>query len=144
MRAKRELKNFSDLLKKIRKDRRLTQEQVIKQLHQNYNEKYSKGDMSKWEHGRYRPSAEVVEILETDILKTPPGLLLDAADYREEAETRRQENIISELKRIIQKQFKLLAAANNLQFVNLETGEWETPSLEDLLNSYHHKESPRT
>jgi len=145
MRPKRELKKFSNLLKRLRLDRVLTQKQLLDQLHKGgYDQKYSKADISKWEHGYYRPPAEVLEILETDILKTPPGLLLNAADYFEEAELRRQENIISELKQYIQKQFRLLAAANNQQFFDIDAGKWVTPSIDDQLESYQHSASPGT
>ncbi len=123
MRMKRELKDFANQLKMLRKDRGLTQKQLMEQLHKHYDERYSKGDISKWEHGYYRPPAEVIEILETDILKTPPGLLLDAADYREEAELRRQENVISQLKQYVDEQMQHLAVELGLRYRDPDTGE---------------------
>ena len=104
-------------------------------------EKYTKGDVSKWENGYYRPPSEIVECLE-DILRTPPGFLLDAAGYYEEAEYRRQENIIHQVKEYVKQQFKYLAAANDLKYRDIDSGEWVSPSLEDQIDAFKHHIQP--
>jgi len=51
---------------------------------------YDKSAISKWETGSHVPSAEVVEILEDILLPKSNGLLLKAAGYLYEAESRYQ------------------------------------------------------
>lgn len=81
---------FGDLLKKIRKGRQMTQTQLVEEIHKQSNPlKYRAADISKWEHGWYRPPEDVVELLEEDIFHLPKGHLLKAAGYLQAAEYRR-------------------------------------------------------
>jgi transcriptional regulator with XRE-family HTH domain len=80
---------FGDLLKKMRKERQMTQAQLVEEIHKQGDElKYRAADVSKWEHGWYRPPEDVVEYLE-DIFHLPEGHLLEAAGYLQTAEYRR-------------------------------------------------------
>lgn len=72
---------FGRLLKHYRKDCGLTQEQLLEKLRDQGWEIWSKGTVSKWEHGLQRPNAEVTEILE-DILGVRKGILFGAARYK--------------------------------------------------------------
>lgn len=79
---------FGSLLKRYRKQARLSQSQVVEGLRRAaYEDRYGVPDISKWEHGRI-PREEVAEELE-EILSTPKGLLLRAAGYHSAAEYRR-------------------------------------------------------
>ena len=80
---------FGDLLRQLRNERRLSQKQLVEEIHKQGYEKYTAADVSKWEHGRYTPPEDVVELLEEDILHLPKGLLLEAAGYLQAAEYRR-------------------------------------------------------
>lgn len=135
------LGDFGNQLQRMRKERKLTQEQLLQLLREQRCEKYSKGDISKWENDYYRPPSEVVEYLE-DILRAPPGFLLDAAQFYEEAEYRRQENVINQLKEYIKEQFKFLAAANNLEYKDIDSGEWVSPSLREQTEAWMHQIRP--
>jgi len=80
---------FGDLLKKTRRERQMTQAQLVEEIHKQGDElKYRAADVSKWEHGWYRPPEDVVEYLE-DIFHLPEGRLLEAAGYLQTAEYRR-------------------------------------------------------
>lgn len=140
MRDQKKLRDFSKLLRESRKAKRKTQKQLLEMLHNRGYEKYSKGDVSKWEHGYYRPPAEVIEDLE-DVLREPPGFLLDAAGFYEQAEFRRQEHVISRLEEYVKEQFRLLAAANNLKYKDLDSGKWVSPSLEDKIRVWGEMQS---
>jgi len=80
---------FGDLLKKTRRERQMTQTQLIEEIRKQGYEKYTAADVSKWENGRYKPPEDVVEILEEDIFHLPKGQLLEAAGYLPAAECRR-------------------------------------------------------
>jgi len=83
---------FGRLLTKYRKASHLTQPQVVKKLQaQGYGKRYSKSDISKWENGRTKPPADVVESLE-DIWGIT-GPLLKAAGYDARAELRQKDPI---------------------------------------------------
>jgi transcriptional regulator with XRE-family HTH domain len=79
--------NFGQLLKKLRKEHRLTQREILNRLHKQGYESYEKSAVSKWENGYHRPPKEVVEIL-ADILEYKAEALLGEAGYRDEAEAR--------------------------------------------------------
>lgn len=122
---------FGELLRAKRETVGLTQGQLAQALNQRLtNKNYSKVAISKWEHHYSTPRPAVIEALEA-IIGTPAGLLLNAAGYYEQAETKRQQVVIDQLKRYIKEQFKLLAAANDLKFRDIDTGEWIVPTLED-------------
>lgn len=77
---------FGELLREHRKQSGYTQTEIVVSLrNQGYEERYSKSDISKWEHGRAKPPADVVEALE-DILDLDRGRLLKAAGYHPEAQ----------------------------------------------------------
>lgn len=79
---------FGPLLEKWRNLSDLTQTGLVEELRVGLeNERYSKSDISKWEHGRI-PAEDIVEQLEK-ILSIPEGLLLRAAHYSRAAEYRR-------------------------------------------------------
>lgn len=79
---------FGPLLKKWRNLSDLTQTGLVEELRVGLeNERYSKSDISKWEHGKI-PAEDIVEQLEK-ILSIPEGLLLRAAHYSRAAEYRR-------------------------------------------------------
>jgi len=80
---------FGDLLKKIRIKREMTQTRLVERIHDQHYTKYSAADISKWEHGWYKPPEDVVALLEEDIFHLPEGLLLEAAGYLQTAEGRR-------------------------------------------------------
>jgi transcriptional regulator with XRE-family HTH domain len=80
---------FGDLLKKTREERRMSQTELVEEIHKQGYEKYSAADVSKWEHEWYKPPEAVVELLEEDIFHLPKGLLLEAAGYLPAAESRR-------------------------------------------------------
>jgi len=80
---------FGELLRKSRNERRLSQEQLVQEIHKQGYEKYRAADVSKWEHGLRKPPEDVVEILEEDIFHLPKGQLLEAAGYLPAAECRR-------------------------------------------------------
>lgn len=80
---------FGDLLKKMRRERQMTQTQLVEEIRKQGYEKYTAADVSKWERGQYKPPEDVVEVLEEDILHLPKGLLLKAAGYLQAAEYRR-------------------------------------------------------
>ena len=67
----------------------MTQTQLVEEIHKQGDElKYRAADVSKWEHGWYRPPEDVVEYLE-DIFHLPEGHLLEAAGYLQAAEHRK-------------------------------------------------------
>lgn len=80
---------FGDLLRKIREERRMSQTELVEEIHKQGYERYSAADISKWEHGRCRPPEDVVEVLEEDIFHLPKGHLLEAAGYLQAAGYRR-------------------------------------------------------
>jgi transcriptional regulator with XRE-family HTH domain len=82
-------RKFGELLKQSRIDKRLSQKQLVEEIHKQGYEKYTAADVSKWEHEWYTPPEDVVELLEEDIFHLPKGLLLEAADYLQTAEYRR-------------------------------------------------------
>ncbi len=82
---------LGDLLRKLREEAGLTQEGLVKEIRRWGYEKYSKSDVSKWEHGRTKPEKAVIETLE-DIFDSPKGLLLKAAGYQEAAYYRKAMN----------------------------------------------------
>jgi len=82
-------REFGELLRQFRNERRLSQKQLVEEIHRQGYEHYRAADVSKWEHGRYTPPEDVVELLEEDIFHLPKGLLLEAAGYLSAAEYRR-------------------------------------------------------
>lgn len=65
--------DFGRLLRLYRKERRLSLAALARKLQeQGYEEEYSKSSISKWENGRTKPRADVVEALE-DILGALQG-----------------------------------------------------------------------
>ena len=80
---------FGELLRQVRNERRLSQEQLVEEIHKQGYEKYTGADVSRWEQGRRKPPEDVVELLEEDIFHLPKGLLLEAAGYLPAAEYRR-------------------------------------------------------
>lgn len=81
---------FGELLRQSRNEKRLSQKQLVEEIHKQGYEKYGVGEVSKWEHGWHKPPKDVVEVLEEDIFHLPKGLLLEAAGYLEAAECRRR------------------------------------------------------
>jgi transcriptional regulator with XRE-family HTH domain len=79
---------FGKLLRGLRNENSLTQENLVEKLKNQGYEKYSKADISKWETGRTKPSEDVVEALEDILLSAPNGMLLKAAGYNAAAELR--------------------------------------------------------
>jgi len=74
---------FSRLLKHYRKEHELSQQELRKELEDEYDIK-SNGTISKWEHGKSKPQLGVVECLE-HIFSLPRGTLLGPAGYLVEA-----------------------------------------------------------
>ena len=80
---------FGKLLKHYRKQNNTSQAEVLNKLKaQGYS--YDKSAISKWETGLHMPRAEVIEILEDILTPKSVGLLLKAAGYLYEAESRFQ------------------------------------------------------
>ena len=80
---------FGKLLKHYRKQNNVSQAEVLNKLRaQGYS--YDKSAISKWETGLHMPRAEVIEILEDILAPKSVGLLLKAAGYLYEAESRFQ------------------------------------------------------
>lgn len=80
---------FGKLLKHYRKQNNVSQAEVLNKLRaQGYS--YDKSAISKWETGLHMPRAEVIEILEDILTPKSVGLLLKAAGYLYEAESRFQ------------------------------------------------------
>lgn len=80
---------FGKLLKHYRKQNNVSQAEVLNKLRaQGYS--YDKSAISKWETGLHMPRAEVIEILEDILTPKSVGLLLKAAGYLYEAESRYQ------------------------------------------------------
>ncbi len=80
---------FGKLLKHYRKQNNASQAEVLNKLRaQGYS--YDKSAISKWETGLHMPRAEVIEILEDILTPKSVGLLLKAAGYLYEAESRFQ------------------------------------------------------
>ncbi len=80
---------FGKLLKHYRKQNNISQAEVMNKLNaQGYS--YDKSAISKWETGLHVPRAEVVGILEDILTPKSVGLLLKAAGYLYEAESRFQ------------------------------------------------------
>ncbi len=77
---------FCRLLTRYRKGRQLTQ-QALKDKLKSQGYCYTESAISKWESGKRRPPADVVEVLE-DILESPKAWLLKAAGYRADAQIR--------------------------------------------------------
>lgn len=72
---------FGRMLKKYRGTAKLSQKQLVERLRKaRCEERYSKADISKWEHGKTKPPEDVIEDLE-DILLVPKGLLLKATGH---------------------------------------------------------------
>jgi len=82
-------RKFGELLRQLRNERRLSQKRLVEEIHKQGYGKYGAADVSKWEHERYTPPEDVVELLEEDIFHLPKGLLLEAAGYLQAAEYRR-------------------------------------------------------
>jgi transcriptional regulator with XRE-family HTH domain len=77
-------REFGGLLKRYRKERYLSQTDLLDKLNkQGYS--YTESAISKWENGKRTPPPDVVEVLE-DVLEAPRGWLLKAAGYRADAE----------------------------------------------------------
>ena len=98
--------NFGSELKKYRELRHLTQRQLLQPLWDSekcdrvdekgqFLHKYNEPDVSKWESNTTRPPADVVDMLEKQLI-TPEGLLLEAAGYIAEAKLKRLKNKIPE------------------------------------------------
>ena len=80
---------FGKLLEHYRKQNNVSQAEVLNKLRaQGYS--YDKSAISKWETGLHMPRAEVIEILEDILTPKSFGLLLKAAGYLYEAESRFQ------------------------------------------------------
>ena len=75
--------DFSRLLKHYREEHELSQKDLRKELEDEYDIK-SNGTISKWEHGKSKPSLGVVDCLER-IFSLPRGTLLRPAGYLVEA-----------------------------------------------------------
>lgn len=82
-------RKFGEFLRQLRNEKRLSQKQLVEEIHKQGYEKYGEADVSKWEHGRHTPPEDVVELLEEDIFHLPKGRLLEAAGYLQAAEYRR-------------------------------------------------------
>ncbi|MFC1907562.1 helix-turn-helix domain-containing protein [Chloroflexota bacterium] len=80
---------FGELLRHYRKLKVLSQSQLQDRMDKQ-GFIYDKSAISKWETGLHVPPAEVVEILEDILLPKSNGLLLRAAGYLYEAESRFQ------------------------------------------------------
>ncbi len=105
---------FCRLLRQCRKERRLTQQALMDKLDsQGYS--YTVSAISKWESGKRRPPADVVEVLE-DILASPKAWLLKAAGYRADAQIRLSPVVAPEqVKHFQELSIALLALASNLE-----------------------------
>lgn len=85
---------FGKLLKYYREQNNVSQAEVLNKLKvQGYS--YDKSAISKWETGLHVPRAEVVEILEDVLTPQSVGLLLKAAGYLHEAESRFQSLMVA-------------------------------------------------
>lgn len=80
---------FGKLLRHHRKLKALSQAK-LRDMIEAWGPRYDKSAISKWETGSHVPRAEVVEILEDILLPKANGLLLKAAGYLYEAESRYQ------------------------------------------------------
>jgi len=105
---------FCRLLRQYRKERHLTQQALMDKLNsQGYS--YTASAISKWESGKRRPPADVVEVLE-DILESPKAWLLKAAGYRADAQIRLSPVVAPEQAKHFQElSIALLALASNLE-----------------------------
>jgi len=105
---------FCRLLRRYRKERLLTQHALMDKLKsQGYS--YTESAISKWESGKRTPPADVVEVLE-DILESPKGWLLKAADYPADAQIRLSSVVNPEQAKHFQElSIALLALASNLE-----------------------------
>lgn len=80
---------FGKLLRQYRKLNSLSQSELKDRLDtQEYS--VTESAISKWENGIHIPKAEVVEVLEDILMPTSVGLLLRAAGYPYQAESRFQ------------------------------------------------------
>ena len=134
---------FAATIKQLRKkEMKITQTALLARIKKaTVCHSYKKPDVSKWEHGIYRPNANVVDAME-DIFGLPAGYLLELADYDLEAEAKRQEVVLEKLKKYIQDEIKILAAANGLSYTDVDTGQLVEPSMKDRIAVYDRMPNP--
>ena len=105
---------FCRLLRRYRKERHLTQ-QALRDKLKSQGYCYTESAISKWESGKRKPPADVVEVLE-DILESPKAWLLKAAGYRADAQIRLSAVVDPEQAKHFQElSIALLALASNLE-----------------------------
>ncbi len=82
------VEKFGEILKKLRKEHHLTQDELLARLPDERHQNYDLSEVSKWESGKRKPPEDVIEAFES-VFSTPPGYLLEAAGYTKLAEYRR-------------------------------------------------------
>jgi transcriptional regulator with XRE-family HTH domain len=124
---------FSRLLRRFIKERRLTQRVLTEKLKsQGYLR--TESTVSKWVRGKRIPPADVVEVLE-DILELPKGWLLKSAGYTADAQVRSSSVVNSEQARHFQElSIALLSLASNLESCQEQIDENSGPEIGEVLH----------
>lgn len=116
---------FGELLRHHRKLKGLSQAELRDKI-EAWGPRYDKSAISKWENGLHVPHAETVEILEDILLPKSNGLLLRAAGYLYEAESRFQLEYTREEQspRSKELQTTALVLASNLEKIRNTPPQW--------------------